>query len=604
MPLRAFAGARSLCCQASLCVLIAASLCAAWPASAARFVVDTEDAALRRNIQAHLADSLPATAESARGRARLLDRVQQAVQALGYYSAELALERRGGTGGTLSERLRGQLSADDVVVRIRPGVRTTFAAVDISLVGEARDDPAFADLLAQTELRSGAPLHHGQYNAFKRRLLSLAQSRGYLDGEFQQARLQVDVGSASAVARLVYDSGRRYRFGEITFDESLISSATVAALAPFAAGEPYEQAALQQLRSRLQATGYFASVVIQPEVSETRGGHIPVRLDLLPAPRHSVELGVGYSTDIQERLSATWRSPRLNRWGHSQQTRLQYSPVNPSGGVIYRIPLGDRLTRNVQLRAGLENNEYGDLRSTLREGAVLYENGREDWVRSLSLRGIRESWRVVGNDESGDYLLLGASLAHRSREGSIVDPEAGLTQFYSVDVGSAALGSDSDIWRLYSQLRAVRRLNERYRVVGRLETGALLGNDLAAAQLPPSLAFFSGGDQSLRGFGYQAIGSDIEVRRGTQLRTGFTVGGTRLLVGSLEMQRYLNQNWRLALFADAGDAFEEDGFELNLGLGAGVHYLSPIGAIRFEIANGRNELGDDWRIHINIGAEL
>lgn len=582
-------------------------LCAAGmalQAQAARFVIAAEDAELRRNILAHLSDSAPATFDTAQGRARLFSRVEQALQALGYYGASIEFRRRGEAAAKLGERLRGETSPDDVLIEVEPGERSRLRTVELSIQGEAASDPAFDRLLAESAPGPGDPLHHGNYSAFKRRLLSLGQARGYLDGRLLRNELRVDVAAQAADILIEYDSGKRYAFGEIRFDESLISPAVVAGVAPFAAGDAYEQAQLQQFRSRLQATGYFSSVVIQPQLEEVQGRTVPVQLDLLAAPRHSIELGVGYSTDLEERLSATWRSPRLNRWGHSQQTRLQYSPVNPSGQVIYRIPLGDGLSRNLQLRAGLENNEYGDVRSTVRDTGLLYERGRETWVRSLSLRSLRESWRVVGENQGSDYLLLGGSLAHRSRRGSVVDPQSGLTQFYSVDAGSASLGSDSDIWRLYAQLRGVRRLTAQYRIAGRIELGALLGNELPAAALPPSLAFFSGGDQTIRGFGYQAIGSDITVRRGSQRRENFTVGGTRLLVGSVELQRYLSDDWRVALFVDAGDAFEENRFELNTGIGVGLHYMSPIGALRLELANGRNETGDQWRMHINIGAEL
>jgi translocation and assembly module TamA len=82
------------------------------------------------------------------------------------------------------------------------------------------------------------------------------------------------------------------------------------------------------------------------------------------------------------------------------------------------------------------------------------------------------------------------------------------------------------------------------------------------------------------------------------------VGGTRLLTGSLEIQRYLNETWRAALFVDAGDAFDSGEFNTNVGVGFGVHYLSPVGALRFELANPVSDSDGSWRVHINIGAEF
>ena len=123
---------------------------------------------------------------------------------------------------------------------------------------------------------------------------------------------------------------------------------------------------------------------------------------------------------------------------------------------------------------------------------------------------------------------------------------------------------------------------------------------------PPSLAFFAGGDNSIRGYGYQSIGREVEsaVLGEDDDPRRLVVGGTRLLTGSLELQRYVTPSWRVALFADGGDAFVDDAFDMNVGVGLGVHYLSPVGALRFEIAEPvtDDELG--FRVHINIGAEF
>jgi translocation and assembly module TamA len=69
------------------------------------------------------------------------------------------------------------------------------------------------------------------------------------------------------------------------------------------------------------------------------------------------------------------------------------------------------------------------------------------------------------------------------------------------------------------------------------------------------------------------------------------------------MQRYINESWRAAVFVDGGDAFTDD-FDLNVGAGFGIHFLSPVGALRFELASPVTEDAGEWRIHINIGAEF
>ncbi|MEL7047040.1 MAG: BamA/TamA family outer membrane protein, partial [Pseudomonadota bacterium] len=97
-----------------------------------------------------------------------------------------------------------------------------------------------------------------------------------------------------------------------------------------------------------------------------------------------------------------------------------------------------------------------------------------------------------------------------------------------------------------------------------------------------------------------AASAILDTRRADRL----VVGGTRLLTSSVELQRYLTPEWRVAAFVDAGDAFVESDFELNIGVGFGIHYLSPVGALRLEVADPVTSDDRDWRVHINIGAEF
>ena len=82
------------------------------------------------------------------------------------------------------------------------------------------------------------------------------------------------------------------------------------------------------------------------------------------------------------------------------------------------------------------------------------------------------------------------------------------------------------------------------------------------------------------------------------------VGGDRLVTASLEYQYSFNDTWRGALFVDGGDAFDEGEFDLHYAAGFGIHYITPIGAVRVELANSLSEDNPDWRLHLAIGAEF
>jgi translocation and assembly module TamA len=387
-------------------------------------------------------------------------------------------------------------------------------------------------------------------------------------------------------------------------DQDIIDRSLVEPLLVFSPGDPYDQAKLQESQAQLQRTGYFSTVILRPDIDAASALAVPVELKLYPAKRHSFDLGIGFSTDTRERVSVTWRTPTLNRWGHSQETRVQYSAVNPSGRFTYSIPLSHPLDDVLLLGARWENNEFGDLDSDQKELSVRREKKRRSWVYSYHLRGLNEAWNTDGLRKENDYLLPGFWLSRRDRSGSMVNPDAGFSQLYRVEAASEDAGSDVDLLRITANFNHIASFGERQRLVSRMEIGAAFISDQQRQELAPSLNFFAGGSQSIRGFSYQSIGNEISITGDSGEERTIVVGGDRVAIGSVEYQYRFNQNWRGAVFVDGGDAFDEGEFDWNYAAGFGVHYLTQVGAIRLELANPISEDDPSWRFHLAIGAEF
>ena len=114
--------------------------------------------------------------------------------------------------------------------------------------------------------------------------------------------------------------------------------------------------------------------------------------------------------------------------------------------------------------------------------------------------------------------------------------------------------------------------------------------------MPASLRFFAGGDQSIRGFGYQTI-SPVDA-------SGKLTGARYLTTGSLEYDHPVAEKWRLATFVDAGTATNDYLDPIKVGTGLGIRWISPLGPIRFDLAFGVSEVQIPWRLHFGLGAEL
>ncbi len=112
--------------------------------------------------------------------------------------------------------------------------------------------------------------------------------------------------------------------------------------------------------------------------------------------------------------------------------------------------------------------------------------------------------------------------------------------------------------------------------------------------VPDTILFRAGGDGSVRGYDYRTLGPT---------RNGAVVGGQVLLTGSVELEHPLSAKLPAllgAVFVDAGNAADRWG-EIRpvFGYGVGVHYRSPIGPLRLDVAYGEDV--KDWRVHISVG---
>jgi translocation and assembly module TamA len=518
--------------------------------------------------------------------------VERSLQALGYYRPTIEID------------VRRTEPVWQAAIRVDPGDPVRIRNISIQVQGDARTDEIFERRLADRSFATGDVFHHGVFESFRRGLLALGLQRGYFDGGITLGRVEVEPVGGTADVFLHYDSGPRYRFGVLNYDESQIERDLLDPMRTFQPGDYYEQSKLQQFQAQLQRTRYFSTVVATPALDRAEDAVVPIDLSLYPAERHSFDLGIGYSTDTEERVSVTWRTPKINRAGHRQETRLLYSAINPSWRVTYTIPLSHPLDDVLQLSARVEDNEFGDLDSQQEELGIRREQRRGDWLFGYSLRGLNESWDIAGLDRSNDYLLPGVSLSRRDHTGSPVNPTTGFSRLYQAEFGSEQLGSDIDLLRVMARLRFVVSPAPRHRLVGRSELGAVFLSDEDRRDLAPSLGFFTGGSQTIRGFGYQSIGDEITVENEDGTERKLVVGGTRLLIGSAEYQYSFTDQWRGAIFADGGDAFDEGDFDFNYAAGFGVHYVTQVGAIRAELAYPLSKDDPSWRFHLAIGAEF
>jgi len=274
---------------------------------------------------------------------------------------------------------------------------------------------------------------------------------------------------------------------------------------------------------------------------------------------------------------------------------MELSAPRQNLGLWYEMPGDKPLTDKLRLAGGYQNEEIADTDSRsrlLRVGPEWHSLRPNGWQRVLSLKWQHEDYRLGDDNGLSTLLLPGISYSWLESDNRL-DPSRGYRLMVEAQAAKEGLLSDTDLIHATASAKGLITLWQRHRLLGRFQLGGTLSD---YESVPPSLRFFAGGDQSVRGYDYQSL-SPRNAR-------GERIGGRYMVAGSLEYQYSFAEKWRIAAFVDQGNAFRD--FELpNLktGVGMGVRWVSPVGPLRLDLANGLDDEGG-WRVHFSMGPEL
>ncbi|GJC31055.1 outer membrane protein assembly factor [Acinetobacter sp. KAM398] len=343
---------------------------------------------------------------------------------------------------------------------------------------------------------------------------------------------------------------------------------------------------------------------------------IPVIVTLNADRLNSAEVGAGFGTDTGVRLRGQYRRAIVNKRGHSFDANLELSQIRQAIDGRYNIPYNHPLNDYVALVGGYEREERDDVAQgggLMIESAVagvdrVIKKPMGSWQHTFGLRyrldRLTEDGTVfltkpdafiANGDVEQQSLLLGYEVS-RTDSNRRVNPSKGFRQIYKVELGSESLLSDADLAILNAGWRFIYSLgeNDDHQFVGRSDLGYIYTEDFN--KVPYNLRYFTGGDQSLRGFDYKSLSPQIE---------GFKIGGQALAVGSLEYNYQFKEGWRAAVFSDFGNAYDKDfSNDPEYSVGLGVRWASPIGPIRIDVASGISDDNHPIRLHFFIGSQL
>jgi translocation and assembly module TamA len=479
-----------------------------------------------------------------------------------------------------------------VLLTVEPGERTHVGDVELRFSGPAVEDAQAAAIFRRVRatwpLRRGEPFRQAEWDAAKRRAVRELSSFRYAGARIAESRALVDPETRRATLMVELESGPPFRFGEVRvngvrrYPERLVEN-----LSPFRAGQVYDRDKLLLYQRRLLESGYFVSVQadIEPEDGAAEGAL--VRVAVIEAPKHHVEAGIGYSTDAGPRVELRYSNQDVfsSAWRFRSGLRLDDKIRNLQFDFDSPPRRGGRWES--YFARARETDIQNERTSELAAG-VAHNWGAQLTPSALIMSGHREEQRIDGElADERHAIYFGYRRTFRKTD-DFVSPRSGYLAMFEIGGAPSAFATRRFVRGVLSASFFLP-LGRRDDLLLRGQAGRVLA--ASREGIPSTFLFRTGGDQTVRGYAFESLG----VHQG-----GAIVGGRRFMVASSEYTRWVGDNWGIAAFVDAGNAWDDSALaKAVLGYGVGARVRTPIGPIRADLAYGQQT--HEVRLHFSVG---
>jgi translocation and assembly module TamA len=447
-------------------------------------------------------------------------------------------------------------------------------------------------------LQQGHPFTQAAWNDAKAALIAILRAEGYTHAAWKNTQARIDPISQQATLTLVLDSGPLYRIGPVSVSGlDHVHYDGIFPLFTFGEGEPLREKPLLDFQDRLVKTTLFETVgvVFNPDAEHPES--VPIKINLRERPLHQTTVGLGYSDNAGPRVTLEhlhqrfadqpWQGKTKVQWGRTEQLvslDLTSHPVlgpfrNLLSGALTQTEAGGLVITNERVRVGRTQDSE-------RIERLFYL----EWLRATTRPTYGTSLTDDSTSATLNYQWVWRNIDHPilPTQGVGLSAEAGAGRSFHTltDSGYFSRGT--------LKVTGYYPLGDSWYGQGRIQLGQVF-SPISTTSVPYTLLFRAGGDESIRGYGYQSLGP--------QAADGTAIGGHVLGTSSIEIARPFTKNtpaWWWAAFYDAGQAAANwSEFKPDRGYGLGVRWRSPVGPLRIDLAWA--ERLERLRLHFSIG---
>jgi len=507
---------------------------------------------------------------------------------------------------------------------------------DVRFEGFEALPPDGRTALGSMPLKAGARRDRDVVRATRDLASRLFRDRGYPQA-IVDAGERPGANATSVIVTYRAESGPQMAFGPVKVQglDTLLEKNIVRELA-FKPGELFDERKVARSQRQLSALELLEVAVVTPRFDVPDGNKVPMTVTVTEGKPRLLRFGLGYGTEERARATINWQ--HLNFHGGAKQATvdakwsgiergIELALIDPYAwrrGLSSRVAAtaweADQLTYNSRTYGG----SYGFSFQTERTSSsgrppVLYRAHVAYAYERISY-GIRPEF-LADQSRRDERIALGLNPDTGRTSGGLArfeinlerhaldyipNPRRGTMVEGHFEYASPALGGTYRYVEFGGEGRGFLPLG-RAVLATRLQASTIVSRQ--PELVPFSKRYFLGGSVHLRGWNrYEVSPLDDE---------GRPIGGRSLLDFSSELRVPVARpaSMMLVAFLDGGNVWRGGVTlmpgDLRWAAGAGLRYLTPVGAIRMDFARQLTPIPNlfingapstrTWRIHFNLG---
>jgi len=379
---------------------------------------------------------------------------------------------------------------------------------------------------------------------------------------------------------------------------------------PFKAEYPFTQTGLDLTEKRFTRAGIVQGTFFQ-EKCELEKHSFSMTQEFIVGPPRTIRFGAGASTELGPIARAKWSNQRFGPMASTMEASLLASLKTQTLKLStdqYWWP--DHPRQSVLAEFALERNDQKDF---LEKSASLKphmqwssDSLRRNWIWSSGPTFTVGSFNSKALDETRKYrtIALEGSVQTQTHVYEIFDdhPQDGDYTRFNFDLRHPALGFMDPLFKLdytFLKLIYIGHLGRGSAIGGfRINSGTtIVRNHVDPSTLPPSVKYYGGGSDDVRGFELATLPSNAGAGSLTKFSVKLEARKTNLIDPNFEGFTFVDTAW-----------FGRESLKLQNKLwyspGGGIRWFSPIGIVQTYLARALSNQAprdDGFFFYIGIG---